>query len=209
MTPPDPARRGRRSLPRLGDLLLVGFSRHGRRGQRGARSAAVRCARRRRAALRAQRRRCRTRSRRLTRWIADAGAGVRRTPAADRGGRRGRTGHAPGPDRRLPGPLSHQELGDANDLALTELEARRIGAHAARRPASPGTWRPVVDVGLQPRQPGHRRQRAELRRRPGARHRARARLHGRHARGRRAHRAEALPRSRLELRPTRTWASWT
>lgn len=55
--------------------------------------------------------------------------------------------------------LSHEDLGDSNDLALTELEARRIGA---RLRAAGINWNlaPVVDVGYNPANPvivGHAR----------------------------------------------------
>jgi beta-N-acetylhexosaminidase len=54
-----------------------------------------------------------------------------------------------GPRAGYPATPSHQALGEANDLALTELEARRI----ARRLREAGiTWNfaPVVDVGSNP-----------------------------------------------------------
>ena len=55
--------------------------------------------------------------------------------------------------------LSHKDLGDGNDLALTELEARRIGAMLR---AAGINWNlaPVVDVGYNPANPvivGHGR----------------------------------------------------
>ena len=48
--------------------------------------------------------------------------------------------------------LSHKDLGDGNDLALTELEARRIGAMLR---AAGINWNlaPVVDVGYNPANP--------------------------------------------------------
>jgi beta-N-acetylhexosaminidase len=48
--------------------------------------------------------------------------------------------------------LSHKELGDGNDLALTELEARRIGA-MLREAGINWDLAPVVDVGYNPANP--------------------------------------------------------
>lgn len=57
-----------------------------------------------------------------------------------------------GPSAGYTGTLSHQELGEGNDFALTELEARRIGQ---RLHAAGIDWNlaPVVDVGLNPANP--------------------------------------------------------
>jgi beta-N-acetylhexosaminidase len=57
-----------------------------------------------------------------------------------------------GPNAGYTPTLSHRELGEANDLALTELEARRIGRRL--REAGIG-WNlaPVVDVGYNPANP--------------------------------------------------------
>jgi beta-N-acetylhexosaminidase len=64
-----------------------------------------------------------------------------------------------GPHAGFTPSLSHRELGDANDVAATELEARRIGALLR---AHGITWNlaPVVDVGYNPANPvivGHGR----------------------------------------------------
>jgi beta-N-acetylhexosaminidase len=48
--------------------------------------------------------------------------------------------------------LSHQELGEENDLALTELEARRIGG-MLREAGINWNLAPVVDVGYNPANP--------------------------------------------------------
>ncbi|MEX2146273.1 MAG: glycoside hydrolase family 3 N-terminal domain-containing protein [Candidatus Rokuibacteriota bacterium] len=48
--------------------------------------------------------------------------------------------------------LSHKDLGDGNDLALTELEARRIGA-MLREAGINWNLAPVVDVGYNPANP--------------------------------------------------------
>lgn len=48
--------------------------------------------------------------------------------------------------------LSHRELGDENDLALTELEARRIGARL-REAGINWNLAPVVDVAVNPSNP--------------------------------------------------------
>jgi beta-N-acetylhexosaminidase len=54
-----------------------------------------------------------------------------------------------GPNAGYTPTLSHQDLGDGNDLALTELEARRIGRMLSEAGIS---WNlaPVVDVGYNP-----------------------------------------------------------
>lgn len=56
------------------------------------------------------------------------------------------------PEAGWTGTISPQELGEANDLALTELEARRIGAMLR---AAGINWNlaPVVDVGYNPANP--------------------------------------------------------
>jgi len=57
-----------------------------------------------------------------------------------------------GPKAGYAATLSHQDLGDANDLTQTELEARRIGAMLR---AAGINWNlaPVVDVGYNPANP--------------------------------------------------------
>jgi beta-N-acetylhexosaminidase len=89
---------------------------------------------------------------RLTRWVderARACAGRAVVIGADaEGGRVMRLGATAG----YTPTLSHQDLGDGNDLALTELEARRIGGRL--RAAGIG-WNlaPVIDVGYNPANP--------------------------------------------------------
>jgi len=57
-----------------------------------------------------------------------------------------------GPAAGYPATPSHQDLGEANDLAATELEARRIGA-ALRAAGIDWNLAPVVDVGYNPANP--------------------------------------------------------
>ena len=57
-----------------------------------------------------------------------------------------------GPAAGYPTTPSHQDLGEANDLAATELEARRIGA-ALRAAGIDWNLAPVVDVGYNPANP--------------------------------------------------------
>ena len=57
-----------------------------------------------------------------------------------------------GPAAGYTATLSHQDLGDANDLAQTELEARRIGA-MLREAGINWNLAPVVDVGYNPANP--------------------------------------------------------
>jgi beta-N-acetylhexosaminidase len=88
----------------------------------------------------------------LTRWITDrARTCTGRVPliAMDaEGGRVMRLGTAAG----YTATLSHRELGDSGDLALTELEAIRIGGRLREAGV---TWdlAPVVDVGYNPANP--------------------------------------------------------
>jgi beta-N-acetylhexosaminidase len=86
---------------------------------------------------------------RLTRWIeerARACAGRPALVAVDaEGGRVMRLGTAAG----YTATLSHQELGDTNDVALTELEARRIGGRL-RDAGIVWNLAPVIDVGANP-----------------------------------------------------------
>jgi beta-N-acetylhexosaminidase len=89
---------------------------------------------------------------RLTRWMtarALACAGRPLLVGVDaEGGRVMRLGTAAG----YTGTLSHRDLGDAGDLALTELEAMRIGGRLREAGIS---WNlaPVVDVGYNPANP--------------------------------------------------------
>ena len=57
-----------------------------------------------------------------------------------------------GPGAGYTATLSHQYLGDANDLAQTELEARRIGS-MLREAGINWNLAPVVDVGYNPANP--------------------------------------------------------
>jgi beta-N-acetylhexosaminidase len=57
-----------------------------------------------------------------------------------------------GPGAGYTPTLSHQDLGDANDLAQTELEARRIGT-MLREAGINWNLAPVVDVGYNPANP--------------------------------------------------------
>ena len=89
---------------------------------------------------------------RLTRWVDERARTCAGRPvvigADAEGGRVMRLGAAAG----YTPTLSHQDLGDGNDLALTELEARRIGGRL--RAAGIG-WNlaPVIDVGYNPANP--------------------------------------------------------
>jgi beta-N-acetylhexosaminidase len=89
---------------------------------------------------------------RLTRELADrarACTGRRLLIAVDaEGGQVMRLG----PHAGYTQTLSHQELGDANDLVQTELEARRIGARL-REAGINWNLAPVVDVGYNPANP--------------------------------------------------------
>jgi beta-N-acetylhexosaminidase len=88
----------------------------------------------------------------LTRDIQDAAARCDATPpliAVDaEGGRVMRLS----PSAGYTETLSHDELGDRNDLALTELEARRIG-RMLREAGINWNLAPVVDVGYNPANP--------------------------------------------------------
>ncbi len=57
-----------------------------------------------------------------------------------------------GPGAGYTATLSHQDLGDANDFAQTELEARRIGS-MLREAGINWNLAPVVDVGYNPANP--------------------------------------------------------
>ena len=150
LAPPDPARVAP-LLPRLGDLLLVGF--HGTTHEGNADLERLLCEHRVGGVVlfgrnvidpaqvarltRATAERARQCAGRPLFVVADAEGGrvMRLRPSA---------GFTP--------TLSHQELGSGNDLALTELEARRIGG--LLRDAGIG-WdlAPVVDVGYNPANP--------------------------------------------------------
>jgi beta-N-acetylhexosaminidase len=150
LAPPDPARLAELDA-RLGELLLVGFA-----GTEAAENAEL------------ERLLCRARVggvivfarnvvaadqlARLTaamRARARACAGHRLLVAVDaEGGRVMRLG----PSAGYAPSLSHGELGEGNDFALTELEARRIGQRL-REAGIDWNLAPVVDVGVNPANP--------------------------------------------------------
>jgi beta-N-acetylhexosaminidase len=88
----------------------------------------------------------------LARWIAQRARACAGRPvlvAVDaEGGRVMRLGPAAG----YTDTLSHRELGEGNDLALTELEARRIGG-MLRDAGIRWNLAPVVDLGYNPANP--------------------------------------------------------
>jgi beta-N-acetylhexosaminidase len=138
-------------LPRLGDLLLVGF--HGTTGEGNADLERLLCQARAGGVLLFGRNVVDpAQVQQLTRWAAARARQCTGRPlfvvADAEGGRvmrlRPSAGYTP--------TLAHQDLGEGNDLALTELEARRIGA--LLRDAGI-TWdlAPVVDVGYNPANP--------------------------------------------------------
>jgi beta-N-acetylhexosaminidase len=148
--PPDPARIAP-LVDSLGDLLLVGF--HGTTvdGNDGLQTLL-----------------CRARVGTVLlfgRNVVDAGQ-VARLTADLRARARVCTGRVPlvamdaeggrvmrlGPDAGYTPTLSAAELGDANDLALTELEALRIG-RMLREAGVDWDLAPVVDVGYNPANP--------------------------------------------------------
>jgi beta-N-acetylhexosaminidase len=150
LTPPDPARLSP-LLPRLGDLLLVGF--HGTAGESSADLERLVCDARVGGVLLFGRNLVDpAQVAALTRWVARRGHACAGRPplvAADaEGGRVMRLGASAG----YTPTLSHQQLGDANDLALTELEARRIGGRL-REAGIAWDLAPVVDVGYNPANP--------------------------------------------------------
>jgi beta-N-acetylhexosaminidase len=150
LAPPDPARLAA-LLPRLGDLLLVGF--HGTSGEDNVALDSLLCDTRaggvllfgRNVADGAQ-------VERLTRWMGERARACAGRPlfvgVDAEGGRVMRLGVRAG----YSATLSHQELGDGNDVTLTELEARRIGGRLRDAGIS---WNlaPVVDVGYNPANP--------------------------------------------------------
>jgi beta-N-acetylhexosaminidase len=150
LAPPDPARLSR-VLPRLGDLLLVGF--HGTTGEPDGELDRLLCGSRVGGVLLFGRNVVEPgQIGRLARWAAErarACAGRALLIATDaEGGRVMRLGAGAG----YTPTLSHQQLGDANDLALTELEARRIGGRL-RDAGIAWDLAPVVDVGYNPANP--------------------------------------------------------
>jgi beta-N-acetylhexosaminidase len=147
VAPPDPARVAALA-PRLGDLLLVGFN--GTSGDGNADLERLLCEVRVGGVLLFGRNVVDPdQVPQLTHWIAaraQACAGRPVLIAVDaEGGRVMRLSTATG----YPGTPSHQELGETNDVATTEREARQIAAML--RVAGIG-WdlAPVVDVGLNP-----------------------------------------------------------
>jgi beta-N-acetylhexosaminidase len=150
VAPPDPARASA-LLPRLGDLLLVGF--HGTTGAPDGELGQLLCESRVGGVLLFGRNVTDPEQvGRLARWASQhARACAGRPPliATDaEGGRVMRLGTSAG----YTPTLSHQELGEANDLAVTELEARRIGGRL-RDAGINWDLAPVVDVGYNPANP--------------------------------------------------------
>ena len=135
-------------MPRLGDLLLVGFS--GTTGEGNADLDRLLCQTRVGGVLLFGRNVVHPdQLGQLTRWIAaraEVCAGRPVLMAVDaEGGRVMRLAPAAG----YPSTPSHQELGEANDPAITELEARRI-ATMLRTAGIGWDLAPVVDVGINP-----------------------------------------------------------
>jgi beta-N-acetylhexosaminidase len=150
LTPPDPARLSP-LLPRLGDLLLVGFQ--GTAGESSADLERLLCDARAGGVLLFGRNLVDpAQVAALTRWVARRGRACAGRPplvATDaEGGRVMRLGASAG----YTPILSHQQLGDANDVALTELEALRIGGRL-REAGVAWDLAPVVDVGYNPANP--------------------------------------------------------
>jgi len=132
-------------IPRLGDLLLVGF--HGTAGEGDAELERLLCETRAGGVLLFGRNvRTPEQVAGLTGWMAaraQACAGRPLLVGVDaEGGRVMRLGASAG----YTDTLSHRELGDAGDLVATELEARRIGGRL-RRAGIQWNLAPVVDVG--------------------------------------------------------------
>ena len=147
VTPPEPGRLAS-LLPRLGDLLLVGF--HGTAGEDNAELERLLCRTRvgsvalfgRNVVDAAQ-------VARLTRWMRERAQACTGRPlliAIDaEGGRVMRLDATAG----YTATLSHRDLGDSGDLVTTELEARRIGGRL-REAGIVWNLAPVVDVGYNP-----------------------------------------------------------
>lgn len=150
LAPPDPGRVSS-LLPRLGDLLLVGF--HGTTGEPDGDLERLLCKSRVGGVLLFGRNVVDPgQVGRLARWVAQRARACGGRPAFiatdAEGGRVMRLGASAG----YTSTLSHQELGDANDLAVTELEARRIGGRL-RDAGINWDLAPVVDVGYNPVNP--------------------------------------------------------
>jgi beta-N-acetylhexosaminidase len=150
LAPPDPARLAP-LLPRLGSLLLVGF--HGTSGEGNADLERLLCDTRAGGVLLFGRNVVDVAQvERLTRWAVERARACAGRPlfvgVDAEGGRVMRLG----PSAGYTATLSHQDLGDSNDLVLTELEARRIGGRLRDAGIS---WNlaPVVDVGYNPANP--------------------------------------------------------
>ena len=138
-------------IPRLGDLLLVGF--HGTTGEGNPDLERLLCEARAGGALLFGRNvRSPEQLADLTAWMharAQACAGRPLLIAIDaEGGRVMRLGPAAG----YTDTLSHRDLGETGDLTLTELEALRIGGRL-RRGGIDWNLAPVVDVGYNPANP--------------------------------------------------------
>jgi len=149
----DAARNERvaRLVPRLGELLLVGF--HGTALEDNAELDRLLCqVRVGGVVLFARNIVDAGQVARLTRSLTDRARECTGRPlliAVDaEGGRVMRLG----PGAGYTATLSHQDLGDANDLAQTELEARRIGT-MLREAGINWNLAPVVDVGYNPANP--------------------------------------------------------
>ena len=145
-------------LPRLGDLLLVGF--HGTTGEGEPEVERLLCETRAGGLLLFGRNvRAPAQVAALTAWLHARARACASRPlliAVDaEGGRVMRLG----PSAGYTDTLSAHELGESGDLALTELEARRVGGRL-REAGIDWDLAPVVDVGYNPANPvivGNRR----------------------------------------------------
>jgi beta-N-acetylhexosaminidase len=132
-------------LPRLGELLLVGFD--GTQGEGNTELERLLCETRAGGVLLFGRNVTgREQVRHLTEWISARARACGRRPVLvgvdAEGGRVMRLGLEAG----YTATLSHRDLGDAGDLVLSELEARRIGGRL-REAGIAWNMAPVVDVG--------------------------------------------------------------
>src|SRR5919108_3288718 len=144
LAPPDPGRLAA-LVPRLGDLLLVGF--HGTAGEGDPELEQLLCETRVGNALLFGRNvQSPEQVAALTAWMHARGLACTGRPlliAVDaEGGQVMRLGSKAG----YTDTLSHRELGESGDLTATELEARRI-AGRLRRAGIDWNLAPVVDVG--------------------------------------------------------------
>ena len=137
---------------------------------------------------------------RLTREARGTQPRLHRSHPPRRHRRRGRAGHAPGPQRRATPRPSRTRTSVRTTTSPSPSWRRGASGACSARPVSAGTSPPWSTSATTRRIPSSSGSARSFGAGPAPGHQSRSRLHSRPARRGRADHPQALPRSRLELR---------